>query len=107
MMEAAVARGLVRGDELNRGFHDTLLERCDNETWIVAVRDSSDRLDNMQRSHGFYGGIVRDSVAEHRELLGLLETSAEPERVERFCRPHMLRVVEAYLASTTDSPDPW
>jgi hypothetical protein len=64
--------GLVRGDELSRPFHETLLERYDIETLIVAVRDSSDRLDNLQRSHGFHGGIVPDSVAEHRELLGLL-----------------------------------
>ena len=63
-----------------------------------------DRLDSMQRSHGFYGGVAQESVSEHRELLALLGQSAELEDIERFCRNHMLRVLEAYLASTDYAP---
>ena len=100
-MEAAVARmDLIAAMQLNRAFHEVLLERCGNRMLVLAVRDTWDRLDNMQRSHGFYGGVAQESVAEHRELLTLLAKEPEHEPIERFCRNHLLRVVDAYVAST-------
>ncbi len=106
MADAVARMDMIGSMKLNRAFHETLPERCDNLMLTQTVRGIWDRLDNMQRSRSFYGGIANDSVAQHRELLGLLEAETKPEKLERFCRNHMLRVLDAYVASSNYSPRP-
>jgi DNA-binding GntR family transcriptional regulator len=81
----------------NRAFHRVIYERCPNPSLVAMLRDVDRRLDAIRTTvfvHIPYRGA--SSVAEHRELVGLLRAGAPAKRVEAVARRHKLRTVESF-----------
>lgn len=97
-MERAVDEGdLVAAGRLNRVFHFAIYERCPNAYLLDMLRQTWDRLDTLRRAIFLYiPERVRESVAEHEQLIRLLEAGRPAEEIERAAREHKLRTVEAY-----------
>jgi DNA-binding GntR family transcriptional regulator len=89
----------VRFTSLNREFHGVLFERCPNPHILDLVHRGWNRLQALRAStFSYVPGRARESVAEHEELLLLLENGAPPDDVERAARAHRAATLDAYLA---------
>jgi DNA-binding GntR family transcriptional regulator len=83
----------------NQEFHAVFAERCPNRPLVEMLREVERRLDAIRRTvfvHIPYRGP--ESVAEHRDLIGLLEGGARSDRIERAARGHKLRTLESFRA---------
>lgn len=83
----------------NHEFHDVVYERCPNRVLVETAREVGRRLDAIRRTvftHIPYRGA--DSIAEHRELIALLERGAPAAEIEAAARAHKLRTVESFRA---------
>jgi DNA-binding GntR family transcriptional regulator len=81
----------------NREFHARIYERCSNAPLVAMIRDVDRRLDAIRRTvfvHIPYRGA--SSVAEHRELIGLIRSGAPGERIEAVARQHKLNTVQSF-----------
>ncbi|SEE37310.1 DNA-binding transcriptional regulator, GntR family [Arthrobacter alpinus] len=90
---------------LNLEFHRVLFEKCPNPHLLELVHRGWNRLKALRAStFSYVPGRARDSVAEHEQLLQLLEGGAPPEDVERAARAHRAATIDAYLARKTPEP---
>jgi DNA-binding GntR family transcriptional regulator len=83
----------------NHEFHAVIADRCPNLALAEMMRDFERRLDAIRRTvftRVPYRGA--GSVAEHRELIALIERGAQAVRIERAARAHKLRTVEFFRA---------
>src|SRR4051794_19859651 len=83
----------------NHEFHAVFADRCRNRALVEMLREVERRLDAIRRTvftHIPYRGAA--SVAEHRDLIGLVERGARSDRIERAARAHKLRTVESFRA---------
>lgn len=88
-----------RFTELNSAFHATLFRRCPNHQLVELVDRCWSRISTLRDStFGFVPGRAQDSVAEHGELLDLIENGAAPDAVEQKARAHRHATLEAVLA---------
>ena len=81
----------------NRLFHHALYERCPNQVLVDMLRDVERRLDAIRRTvftHIPYRAA--GSIAEHRELIELIERGAHADTVEGAARGHKLKTVESF-----------
>ena len=94
----------------NNQFHAVFAERCPNRPLVEMLREVERRLDGIRRTvftHIPYRGA--ESIAEHRELIELVERGARRDRIERAARTHKLRTLESFRAwqrehGTTTTP---
>ena len=87
----------------NHEFHAVFADRCPNRALVEMLREVERRLDAIRRTvftHIPYRGA--ESVAEHRDLIGLVERGARSDRIERAARSHKLRTVESFRAWQRD-----
>lgn len=87
----------------NHEFHAVFADRCPNRALVEMLREIERRLDAIRRTvftHIPYRGAK--SVAEHRDLIGLVEGKARSDRIERAARSHKLRTVESFRAWQRD-----
>lgn len=83
--------------QANRDFHAIVYERCPNGGLVKSLGEAARRLDHVRRTvftHIPYRGV--QSIAEHRELIGMLRAGASFGDVEAFARQHKLNTVEAF-----------
>ena len=83
----------------NREFHEVFYERCPNPALVEMLREVERRLDAIRRTvftHIPYRGA--ESIAEHRELIALVEGGASADRIEAKSRAHKLKTVESFRA---------
>jgi DNA-binding GntR family transcriptional regulator len=83
----------------NQDFHNLIYERCPNATLVASLRDVARRLDAIRRTVFVqipYRGA--QSVAEHRELIRLIEKRAPAGDIEAVARAHKLHTVESFRA---------
>jgi DNA-binding GntR family transcriptional regulator len=98
----AMAAAMERMDPLEFGrqnqlFHHTLYDRCPNDALVEMVRVVERRLDAIRRTvftHIPYRGA--GSIAEHRELIELIEAGEPAEGIEAAARTHKLATVESF-----------
>ncbi|MBB4929581.1 DNA-binding GntR family transcriptional regulator [Lipingzhangella halophila] len=89
----------VEFTQLNKEFHETLYLCCPNPEMIDLVRRQWSRMATIRSStFSLVPGRAANSVAEHEELLGLMESRADAETVERRARAHRLATLNAFLA---------
>lgn len=89
----------LRFTELNRDFHSVLFETCPNPHVLELVHRGWNRLRVLRdSSFGFAPGRAQESVAEHEELLRLIETGAPASDIEHHAREHRLATLHAVLA---------
>jgi DNA-binding GntR family transcriptional regulator len=92
-----------RFTELNRTFHALLFEHCPNPHVRDLVGRGWSRLGAMRDSiFGFVPGRPPASVAEHEEILGLIERGATALEIELAARRHRTATLEAFLTSRAD-----
>lgn len=81
---------------LNREFHYAVYERCPNAHIRALLANQWARLDTIRRSvFVFVPGRARSSVAEHAQILDLIEAGASAEEIERVAREHKLHTASA------------
>jgi DNA-binding GntR family transcriptional regulator len=86
---------------LNREFHFSIYERCPNTHIRILLEAQWTRLDAIRRSaFTFAPGRSRSSVAEHAEILDLIEAGAPATRIEHAARGHKLHTGNAVAAAT-------
>lgn len=89
----------IRFSRLNHDFHVVLFEKCPNPHLLDLVHRGQDRVRHLLGStFSFVPGRARESVAEHEELLRLLEAQADPWQIEHAARRHRDATLEAFLA---------
>lgn len=84
--------------ELNHRFHERLFQHCPNPRLLDLVETEWVRLDHLRSStFSFVPGRAAESVAEHENLLRLIERSAAPEEIEAAARMHRWATLTAYI----------
>jgi len=87
-----------RFTELNEEFHKALFLHCPNEHLIDLVHRGWSRLRMLRNStFSFVPGRAVESVAEHDELVDLIENKADPIEIELAARRHRTATLEAML----------
>lgn len=85
-----------RFTELNQRFHSVLFEECPNPHILDLVHRGWNRLTVLRDStFSFVPGRARESVAEHEQILRLIETGADPIDIELAARDHRLATLDA------------
>jgi DNA-binding GntR family transcriptional regulator len=88
-----------RFTELNHEFHLALFEKCPNPHLLDLVFRGWDRLRTLRDStFAFIPGRPRESVAEHDQLLQIIEAKAAPIQIELAARAHRMATLNAFLA---------
>jgi DNA-binding GntR family transcriptional regulator len=97
-MVAAMERlDVLTFGRLNQEFHALINEHCPNLALVALLRDVARRLDAIRRTVFVqipYRGA--SSVAEHRELIRLIETRAGSSDIESAARQHKLNTVQSF-----------
>jgi DNA-binding GntR family transcriptional regulator len=80
----------------NREFHRVIYARCPNPVLVDRISETQAQLDAMRGT--LFPSVPQrgaDSIAEHLELIDLLEQSATFEHVEAHARNHKLNFLAA------------
>ncbi|UPO76405.1 GntR family transcriptional regulator [Arthrobacter sp. Helios] len=97
----------VRFTALNRDFHSALFTNCPNPHILDLVHRGWNRLGALRSStFSYVPGRAQDSVAEHDELLRLIEAKADDGTIEAAARAHRIATLDAYLKHNAASPEP-
>nr|WP_281497076.1 GntR family transcriptional regulator [Ornithinimicrobium sp. F0845] len=89
---------------LNHQLHATLARRCPNERLMELVEGEWARLDNLRDStFTLVPERAVNSVAEHDQLIHLVETAADPAQIQSAALHHRANTLHAYL--TRNEPD--
>ncbi|MUV38991.1 HTH-type transcriptional repressor RspR [Lentibacillus sp. JNUCC-1] len=97
MKEALEDFDILRYATLNSDFHQLITDACGNPYLIRLIRDTWQRLDSIRGPGSMmYSGRVKESVAEHQQLINMLETNASPNEIEQLARHHKLRTAENF-----------
>lgn len=87
-----------RFTELNLEFHSILFENCPNPHILDLVHRGWNRMKVLRDStFSFVPGRARDSVAEHDNLLQLIESGADALTLELAARAHRTATLDAFL----------
>jgi len=82
--------------KLNRRFHEFICNRSGDEHLTKLVHNEWSRLDMVRRSAYYYApGRALASIAEHDDLLDLIEGGAHPDAVEASMRRHQMATLVA------------
>lgn len=85
-----------RFGDLNRTFHELLCAASDDERLNNMVHAEWTRLDLIRRTAFWYApGRALASLAEHDEILDLIESGAEADLIETAVRRHEIATLEA------------
>jgi DNA-binding GntR family transcriptional regulator len=96
MLEDVEAMDVMSLTEHNEAFHRVIWDRCPNRILRREVEEAAQRLNAMRSTIYFpMAGRGRPSIEEHEELIGMLESQASPEELERFAREHRLKTISA------------
>ncbi|WP_334171598.1 GntR family transcriptional regulator [Sinomonas sp.] len=95
----------VKFTQLNHDFHSVLFEHCPNPHILDLVHRGWNRLTALRGStFSFVPERAGESVAEHEELLQLIERGAPTAEIELAARRHRSATLDAYLARTDAHP---
>ncbi|WP_433868922.1 GntR family transcriptional regulator [Saccharopolyspora sp. CA-218241] len=86
-----------RFTELNEEFHAVLFARCPNEHITDLVHRGWNRMRMLRGStFSFVPGRAVESVAEHEQLVALIEDGSDPVEVELAARRHRTATLDAF-----------
>jgi DNA-binding GntR family transcriptional regulator len=96
MAEALADFDPMRFSQLNKQFHTAICHHSDDQHLNALLDTEWARLDLIRRSAFTHApGRAVKSVAEHDELLDLLEAGADPHAIENAAQRHKLNTLEA------------
>lgn len=82
---------------LNQEFHTALFHRCPNTRLVELLHEEWDRLDYFRVSTFRYiPERAQTSVAEHSQLVALIEAGADADYIEQRARAHRMRTSRSY-----------
>lgn len=88
----------VRFTKLNQEFHSVLFTNCPNPHILDLVHRGWARLGALRSStFAYVPGRASESVAEHEEILRLIETGADADVIEKTARKHRAATLDAYM----------
>ena len=98
---SAMQRAMERFDLLgfsdgNRAFHSVIYARCPNPVLVERISETQAQLDAMRAT--LFPSVPQrgaESIAEHRQLVELLDQRASFEAIERSAREHKLHFLVA------------
>jgi DNA-binding GntR family transcriptional regulator len=98
----------VQFTQLNHDFHSVLFEHCPNPHILDLVHRGWNRLTALRGStFSFVPDRASESVEEHERLLGLIESGATSQQIEKAAREHRSATLDAYLEySRSSAPHP-
>lgn len=80
--------------ELNRKFHDVLIDNCENQYLKEQIRQCWDRLSRVRKSgFAFMPKRAKESIKEHEQMIAMIK---EQNLDEQFVRQHKLNTVKAF-----------
>ncbi|MFD6517719.1 GntR family transcriptional regulator [Rhodococcus sp. NPDC060176] len=83
---------------LNQEFHSVLFSRCQNARLFNLVEAEWGRLGHLRAStFSFVPSRARESVAEHAEIVRLIESGASLADIEDAARRHRSATLDAYI----------
>ena len=89
----------TRFGALNRQFHELLCSRCDDDRLVDMVHSEWLRMDIIRRSAFWYApGRAVASLAEHEQLLALIESGATAHEIEESAKQHEINTLDAVLS---------
>lgn len=89
----------ARFTALNREFHAVLFAPCPNPQVLDLVNRCWNRMSGLRTStFSFVPGRAHESVAEHEQILDLLDRGAPAGEIELAVREHRLATLNAFLA---------
>lgn len=97
MAAAMMELDVLRFGRLNQEFHASIYEFCPNAALVGMLRDVARRLDAIRRTVFVqipYRGSA--SVAEHKQLVALIERGAPAVEIESAAREHKLSTVRTF-----------
>jgi DNA-binding GntR family transcriptional regulator len=98
MAEIAAGGDMGTFSTLNRRLHAAIVTRCPNGYLLELLAQTNQRLDRIRDTmFSYLPERSKRAVAEHEQLIGLLEAGDQAE-IERYARWHKLQTVEAYRA---------
>ncbi|WP_248959799.1 GntR family transcriptional regulator [Sphaerisporangium perillae] len=84
--------------QLNEEFHRLLCSACPNPRLCGLVKREWSQMALIRRSSFvFVPGRARASVAEHDQLLDLIESRASEQKIEQAARAHKLATLDAFI----------
>lgn len=96
MSEALTAFDPASFGRLNREFHQLLSSKTGDDRLTSMVSNEWARLELIRKSAFWYApGRAQAALAEHDNILDLIETGAGAEAIEAAARQHELNTVEA------------
>jgi DNA-binding GntR family transcriptional regulator len=107
MVEAVTELDVIRFGALNRDFHGYIYQFCPNAELVELLRDIGRRMDAIRRTVFVripYRGSA--SVAEHLELIALINDHAPAGVIESAARNHKLNTLESFRAWQREHPAP-
>jgi DNA-binding GntR family transcriptional regulator len=83
---------------LNHRFHSILYSKCSNPRMLELVTAEWGRLGHLRDStFSFVPGRAQESVAEHENILVLIEQGAPLGEIEKTARRHRSATLDAYM----------
>ncbi len=83
---------------INQRFHKILYSRCPNRHLLNMVVREWQLLDATRKSaFAFIPERANGSVAEHEQLLQMIESGSAPEEIEAFARRHRMKTARSLL----------
>jgi DNA-binding GntR family transcriptional regulator len=97
MEQARADFALEAYSSLNKEFHRMIWEASGHTYLIHQLTSVQERLDTVRTTvFMLIPHRTTDSIAEHEELIRLMESRANDDEVERFARAHKLATLEAF-----------
>jgi DNA-binding GntR family transcriptional regulator len=87
---------LLGFSDSNRAFHRVIYQRCPNKSLVERISETQAQLDAMRGT--LFPSVPQrgaDSMAEHLELMQLIERRAGFQEIERYARDHKLHFLQA------------
>jgi DNA-binding GntR family transcriptional regulator len=83
--------------KLNRDFHATSIQYCDNHFLVENIKQTWNRLDSIRRmGAAFVPTRAKQSIEEHGEIISMLERKVSPFEIEQYVRDHKMNTVKSF-----------
>jgi DNA-binding GntR family transcriptional regulator len=97
MRAARTNLDLTTYSKLNQEFHRIIYEKCQHSYLVQQIRNVQNRMDAVRVSvFNLIPHRATDSIAEHEQLIRLMEARVDGEIIERFARNHKLATLDAF-----------
>ena len=101
LMETALSEFRLEDvGHLNKAFHKSIYKKCGNTHLEEALTVAWDNMIRIRKSiYTFVPTRGMESISEHRKLLEMIRKHEKSDKIEKFCRQHKMKMIDAIKAS--------